>query len=370
MTSTPRGRKPRTPARKPETDDEPSDGNGPTLTRPEQRMSREKQKFFRFSAFNLVKRRRRRSSSEWEGWGGVRVTRVQRLELRLERRPASPRDTVSTQSSARSTPSPLSPVSPSSASPSPSSRTSSSEAEPPAPAAVSTVFERLAADEAPGGVWGFAAEAQKQRRLEPEARPPPERHRVARRRSRCGERLLTTLFDGLSEFYSVRTASRSVSRPRLARTAERQEDRAVLKETRSTFRRYQAELRRARSRTREPEPEPEPVVEEEPVPVVRARSRSRSRPRVDARLTKRAESRGRSVDSSPIRREKEIVVEEPRLSASQLVRTAAVGKHRTVSEDSEKLYRGLALAGRQAGVGRPATNQTGKIGSWGAVKVS
>lgn len=334
-------------------------------------MSREKQKFFRFSAFNLVKRRRRRSSSaEWEGWGGVRVTRVQRLELRLERRPASPRDTVSTP---RSTPSPLSPASPSSASASAASHASpdasSSEAEaPPAPAAVSTVFERLAADETPGGVWGFAAEAQKQRRLEPEPPPreprePPDRHRVARRRSRCGERLLTTLFDGLSEFYSVRTASRSQSRPRPVRLPEPEEDRTVLKETRSTFRRYQAELRRARSRTRDPEPRPEPerVPKEEPVRA-RTRERSRSRPRIDNRAIKTEilESRSRSIDRSPSRREVEVA---PRLSASQLVRTAAVGKHRTVSEDSDKLYRGLALAGRQGGVARPATNQTGKIGS-------
>nr|XP_049703682.1 histone acetyltransferase KAT6B isoform X3 [Helicoverpa armigera] len=399
---TPRGRKPRTPARQPESEDEPSDGNAPprpTRPPPEQRMSREKQKFFRFSAFNLVKRRRRRSSSgSWEGWGGVRVTRVQRLELRLERRPASPRASPrsasprtaspgasSDRSSAAGLASPPDPDSAASASDSAAEPASSSDSEePPAPAYVSTVFERLAADSGPGGVWGFAAEAQKQKQLEVEPvnhkhleieaqklkrleigthehrrlefeprkqkrpdvepqkikrleadskprrtecdnksrrlevepiqkrlepdppRPEPERHHIARRRSRCGERLLTTLFDGLSEFYSVRSASRSASRPRArARSASRagSEARTVLKETRSTFRRYQASLR--------PGPGPGP---------------------------------GRA--GGP-----------PALSASQLVRTAAAHKPRAAAADADKLYRGVALAGRQAG-GRPATDQT------------
>ncbi|KAJ8712059.1 hypothetical protein PYW07_004901 [Mythimna separata] len=418
MPGTPRGRKPRTPARPADSDDEPSDGNAPprppraphTLT--EQRMSREKQKFFRFSAFNLVKRRRRRSSSgSWEGWGGVRVTRVQRLELRLERRAASPAPHVpppprapsDPPSSARSTPSskcltsPPDPDSAQSCDESPGSASSSDSEERPAPAYVSTVFERLAADSAPGGVWGFAAEAQKQKQLEaepqnhkrleveaqklrrleiephdhrrhdyeprkqkrleiepqkfkrlqiepklnrlecepkprkPEAEPVPkrvspppargtgERAHVARRRSRCGERLLTTLFDGLSEFYSVRTASRSVSRARPSR-AERKErkeepddDRTVLKETRSTFRRYQASLRQARSRTREASPGE-----------TRTRARSRSRSQAPA----------------------------VRLSASALVRSLAAQRHRGGAADAHKLIRGLAL------LGSPAINQT------------
>lgn len=277
---------------------------------------------------------------------------------------------------------------------------SSSDSEPrPAPAYVSTVFERLAADSGPDGVWGFAAEAQKQKRLEPEPqnhvrvevelqrpkrieagsprqrrseveprkqkrfevelqkqkrlevelikqrrlevepqknkrleaepllsivdtesvqsrlepespRPEPERHRVARRRSRCGERLLTTLFDGLSEFYSVRSASRSASRARARSRAASPAgagagaEPAVLKETRSTFRKYQAALLGARSRSRSASPAP-----------------------------------------------------GPRLSASQLVRSLAAGKHRAGPAEAHKLIRGL----RQAA--RPATNQTGKIGS-------
>ncbi|XP_039756307.1 histone acetyltransferase KAT6B isoform X2 [Pararge aegeria] len=270
MGGTPKKRKPKTPARRIDSDDEPSDGNSsPYTSRParpaEQRMSKEKQKFFRFSAFNFVKRRRcRDSSSEWEGWGSkwgaMRVTRVQRLELRLERRTPSDRSSSSSSSPPRRAPPPrraLPPV----ATPPP----------PPPESRIPTIFERLATDASPDGSWGFAAEARKQPVIEPqtpltsrklstspERKPaqPIERHR---RRSRCGDRLLTTLFDGLSEFYSVRTASRSQSRPRVKQESE---DRQVLKETRSTFKRYQATLQqdgrtreRSRSKTRETQTE-------------------------------------------------------------------------------------------------------------------
>ncbi|XP_050347477.1 histone acetyltransferase KAT6B isoform X2 [Nymphalis io] len=380
MGGTPKKRKPKTPARRIDSDDEPSDGNDSPYARlpSEQRMSKEKQKFFRFSAFNLVKRRRgRESSSEWEGWegsqwGGVHVTRVQRLELRLEHRQRSDPSDQSERSSSDSDPPLALP----------------SRASPPAPSPrarpVPTIFERLASDAGPDGTWGFAAEAQKQRLVEePERRSPektrspdkrrspikrlspeirrlhekrrspekrglydkrrspelrlslekrrspekrlfdkrrsssrqlspgnrlslekkrsPERRRSSeplltpekrspnlnrctpeppqtsamqqspekrqspvprktvsperagrRRRSRCGDRLLTTLFDGLSEFYSVRTASRSQSRHRpVERERESEsESRQVLKETRSTFKRYQAALSRASARPR------------------------------------------------------------------------------------------------------------------------
>ncbi|XP_022823314.1 histone acetyltransferase KAT6B-like isoform X1 [Spodoptera litura] len=166
-----------------------------------------------------------------------------------------------------------------------------------------------------------------QKRMEPEPPPTePERHHIVRRRSRCGERLLTTLFDGLSEFYSVRTASRSQSRPRQARVEqpEPEEDRAVLKETRSTFRKYQASLRRARSRSRGDEASPEPEAQ---ASIVRAVSRCRTG-RVELGLV--------------------------RLSASALVRTAAAQKARAGPADAHKLVRGLA----EAGGARPATDQT------------
>lgn len=173
-------------------------------------MSKEKQKFFRFSAFNLVKKRRcRGSSSEWEGWGGVRVTRVQQVELRLGGEGGEGSDT-------------------------------SSERSVPAAAGVTTVFERIAAETASTTAWGFAAEAQKQTAPTKITRTEPV---TARRRSKCGERLLTTLFDGLSEFYSVRNTSRSQSRPRVPDKHEPIDSRReVLKETRSTFRQYQASL--------------------------------------------------------------------------------------------------------------------------------
>ncbi|CAK1586660.1 unnamed protein product [Parnassius mnemosyne] len=330
-------------------------------------MSKEKQKFFRFSAFNLVKRRRcRGSSSEWEGWergGRVRVTRVQRLELRLERRSNTPEipdmlemrdspDMHSTpddadhsssdsESDSRETPPPpllralqaYVPPAPPAKPPEP----------PPRPPHVPTIFERLATDTGPGGVWGFAAEAQKQHQktlptfgsreqastprpnVAPENNLPKSPDNGAtdrrRRRSRCGDRLLTTLFDGLSEFYSVRTASRSQSRHRPERCKET-EDRQVLKETRSTFKRYQAELRETEPRKRSP-----------------------------LRLK-------RSPVRVPSPKEAERVREGPSLSASQLVRNAAVSKERISAEEADKLYRGLAMAARQAGGDRPATNQT------------
>lgn len=395
MGGTPKKRKPKTPARRIESDDEPSDGNDSPYARlpSEQRMSKEKQKFFRFSAFNLVKRRRcRESSSEWEGWegsqwGGVRVTRVQRLELRLERRPPS--------------------------------RRSSSDAEPAPSAPQPTIFERLASDTGGGGAWGFAAEAQKQRlvdarvdepikrtpekkrtpdtrwspddrrslderrasdrrrspavrrspdgpetlvkhpspfkrassikrrshddRRSPERRISFETSRISderrspetqrsfderrspeirktvtaesarrRRRSRCGDRLLTTLFDGLSEFYSVSAASRSATRARGSEAqapaqtqAQEQAQVPVLKETRSTFKRYQAALSETRA------------------------------------------GAGRGVGL--------------RLSASALVVRAAEGK-RGGGDDAQ--------AHKLARTPGPATNQTGKMGSGGAVKVS
>lgn len=381
--ATPKGRKPKTP-RRADSDEEPSDGNATpapaALARlpPEQRMSKEKQKFFRFSAFNLVKRRRRRSSTEWEGWdararwGKLRVTRVQRLELRLQ--PSEP--------SSSSSPSPPT-------SPAPPSRSFLPSA-PVAPHHISTVFERLATDAAPGGAWGFAAEAQKQRPLEASAqkrRPPerplapdrlpeeppltPERRRVARRRSRCSDRLLTTLFDGLSEFYSVRTASRSQSRHRPAPPVRKDEDdRQVLKETRSTFRRYQASLRRERSKSRARSPSRPKVESKEKSPSrprFNLRERSRSRPpKSSARMRSRSRPRGGSASREPV----EAPADAPwaplaplRLSASQLVRSAAANKLLGArgAADAEKLCRGLALSG--GGGGRPATNQTGKMGS-------
>lgn len=365
----PKGRKPK-PSRHADSDDEPSDGNATpapaALARlpVEQRMSKEKQKFFRFSAFNLVKRRRRRSSAEWEGWdararwGKLRVTRVQRLELRLQ--PSEP--------GSSSSPSPP-------PSPSRPGRAAFLPAAPVAPHHISTVFERLAADAAPGGAWGFAAEAQKQR---PPARPaqqprPPERpaqrppedasrSRATRRRSRCSDRLLTTLFDGLSEFYSVRTASRSQSRHRPAPPVrEDEEDRQVLKETRSTFRRYQASLRRERSGSRargSARPKVESRERSPSRPRFNLRDRSRSRPPEPSRARARSRSRPRtdSTSGEP--------VEAPRLSASQLVRSAAAGKLLGAcgAADADKLCRGLALSGGGGG-GRPATNQTGKMGS-------
>ncbi|XP_068617979.1 histone acetyltransferase KAT6B isoform X2 [Battus philenor] len=339
----PKKRKPKATPRPPESDDEPSDGNeSPAYARlpPEQRMSKEKQKFFRFSAFNLVKRRRcRASSGEWEGWegrsrwGGVRVTRVQRVELRLERRPETPSDADESSTDSESPEPPIMRALQAYVPPAP----------PPKPL-VPTIFERLATDTGPDGVWGFAAEAQKQRdQILPTTSP---RHRTLatprpiaapesnvpespetgaadrrRRRSRCGDRLLTTLFDGLSEFYSVRSASRSQSRHRPERT-KNIENRQVLKETRSTFKRYQATLKR-----------------EEP----QAPKRSPSRPK-----------------RSPVRvaSPREVVRVGGAASASQLVRSAAMSKECISAEEADKLYRGLAMAARQAGGDRPATNQT------------
>ncbi|CAF4928332.1 unnamed protein product [Pieris macdunnoughi] len=297
VSGTPKKRKPKTQRR--DSDDSQSDGNASSCLPSEQRMSKEKQKFFRFSAFNLVKRRRRESSSDWESWedskwGGVRVTRVQRVEVRLERR--SPVTEEDSSSSSNAEPSP-----------------------PPLP----TLFERLATE--PTAVWGFAAEAQKQSLLEKKEDPPPEEQksrrptpqpspekpnppRVRRRRqSKCSDRLLTTLFDGLSEFYSVRTGSRSQSRHRSRAVGGQEvrpsdEDRQVLKETRSTFKRYQASLKR------------------------------------DGRSEARETERDRG-----------------RMSASALVRSLAASKRRATgpaTDEADKLSRGVALASQ------PATNQT------------
>ncbi|XP_037293234.1 histone acetyltransferase KAT6B isoform X3 [Manduca sexta] len=272
---TPKGRKPKTP-RRIDSDEEPSDGNVPPPARlpPERRMSKEKQKFFRFSAFNLVRRRRRESSAEWDGWegggrwGGVSVTRVQRVELRLERRAPSPSE-VESSSSASSSSSSEARVDPPAPTPAPALAFT--------PAHVSSVFERLATDAGPDGAWGFAAEARKQQvapTLTPTFAPNPvsthhspvaavtspasapapvpvpgsePRPAPARRRSRGGERSLTTLFDGLSEFYSVRSASRCAARarppaPRPPPPPEPEPEAEVLKETRSTYRRYRAAL--------------------------------------------------------------------------------------------------------------------------------
>ncbi|KAJ0174857.1 hypothetical protein K1T71_009965 [Dendrolimus kikuchii] len=367
-----KARKPRGGGRHAESDEEPSDGNGPPHARlpPEQRMSKEKQKFFRFSAFNLVKRRRRESSSEWEGWEG---------RSRWGGSPSqSPTNSEADSSGSEAAPSPRSP------SPSPAPTLSSSSPPLPAPPAtitphhVSAVFERLANDTGPGGAWGFAAEAQKARSLEaPPPQPQPretstaEKGRVARRRSRCGERLLTTLFDGLSEFYSVRNASRSQSRPRAIAAPE--PDRCVLKETRSTFRRYQAALRRSGGRGRTPSESPPP--REKSKERARSRERSKSRPAVERKPEARSRSPKVEMDVETEVAESNCV----RLSASQLVRALAVGKAGAggcggaggeQEREREKLVWGVAL-GRGGGA-RPAPGRTGKLrGAWarGAAKV-
>lgn len=316
MGGTPKKRKSKTAARRIESDDEPSDGNSSPYARlpSEQRMSKEKQKFFKFSAFNLVKRRRcRESSSEFEGWGGVRVTRVQRLELTVESSPPVP-----------------------------------SQPEP-------TIFERLATDASPDGAWGFAAEARKQRLVEspPKVVParsppsPPARHR---RRSRCGDRLLTTLFDGLSEFYSVRTASRSQSRHRPVR--KNSEDRQVLKETRSTFKRYQASLNR--------EPSDSRPIEDTGCKDAGRDDRSRESESIErVPYEARRAERGRSVRSQS--GAEGFGLGGEKLSASALVVRAAEGKRggagvcAGAGEDAQQHKLARALG--------PATNQTGKRGS-------
>ncbi|KPJ12850.1 Histone acetyltransferase MYST3 [Papilio machaon] len=227
---------------------------------------------------------------------------------------------------------------------------------PPPKPHVPTIFERLATDTGPGGVWGFAAEAQKQRdnavpstsprentMPSPRLNVPPEEPKPAanvtdrRRRSRCGDRLLTTLFDGLSEFYSVRTASRSQSRHRTERSKDT-EDRQVLKETRSTFKRYQATLRREQPETR----------------------RSPSRPR---KSPERAASPREVAGLSEVSGVGDVgnvgdVGGARGVSASQLVRCAAMSKECLSAAEADKLYRGLAMATRPAGGDRPATNQT------------
>ncbi|KAI5634885.1 MOZ/SAS family domain-containing protein [Phthorimaea operculella] len=389
MGGTPKGRKPKA-ARVPaaESEEEPGDGT-PLTTRTEQRMSKEKQKFFRFSAFNLVKRRQcRDSSSDWEGWdararwGGVQVTRVQRVELRLERRPPTPSDQSSSDSDSRTSRHALPYIPPT----------------PIAPSHISTVFERLATDTGPDGTWGFAAEAQKlaekTKSTDPDSqkvRTPdrttthdkrsPDRRR-ARRRTRCGDRLLTTLFDGLSEFYSVSHQSRSQSRHRPDRPlVEEEEDRTVFKETRSTFKKYQASLRRDRSRTPERSPSRDYRDRSLSRPRFNLRDRSRSRPRILDRDRSRSRPRiprersisppkiqwrEKSVPKEPIKIQKiersssekeEILPKLPiKMSASALVRTAAMEKRR-LAADVDKLYRGLAWAasggGDSAGGGRP-----------------
>ncbi|VVD00604.1 unnamed protein product [Leptidea sinapis] len=304
----PKKRKPKTPARRVESDDDPSDGNtSPYSLTSEQRMSKEKQKFFRFSAFNMVKRRRKESSDceGWDdsNWGGVRVTRVQSVQLCLERR--SPTSSEDSSSSCNAYPDPEPPKLP-------------------------TVFERLATQH--DQVWGFAAEAQKQCLLEKketrEPPPPPSKNVAAdirhRRRSRCSDRLLSTLFDGLSEFYSVRNGSRSQSRHRSRHNTirENSEDRQVLKETRSTFRRYQESLQKeTKSNIRKSE--------------------------VRESIEKEVKYEVKDCN------EKEDLKSE-KLSASELVRRLAEGKRRTCKppeEEMEKLLCGIALATK------PATNQ-------------
>ncbi|GBP58582.1 hypothetical protein EVAR_40865_1 [Eumeta japonica] len=388
-----KGRKSKTPIKfAVDSDDERSDGNDhPSFARieSEQRMSKEKQKFFRFSAFNLIKKRRcRESSSSWDGWdeegggedaggarwGGVRVTRYSQLELRLRdacvtrprpRTHCRPRDlsSPSLSSDASDDSGPSASPSPSPATPPPSHPPPLLL--PPAPTQISSVFERLGSKSDPCESWGFAAEAQKQSNTEGAAeirtktdhKPKhtehrrQERARTTARRSRCGERLLTTLFDGLSEFYAVRNASRSQSRHRVAYEDRRPDNREVLKETRSTFKQYQASLAdkdKERPASRPAARNPTYFsTERKMVP-----SKDKHKPpyqhqhafgKNEIRSTYSYNNYDHYRSESPMRSG----VDEAPVTPSALVKTAAFAKHHQAKEDLTKLYKSIEHMSRE-----------------------
>lgn len=399
--ATPKAKKPKTPRRVADSEDEPSDGNDPPFNRieSEPRMSKEKQKFFRFSAFNLVKGRRRRESSSPRGvWGGVSVARYEELELRMRRTPSPSPTPTTTSSSSSSTSSRTSSPSPT-PSRSPSVRSSSAGScredaprqrsppapppraplpcVPPAPTQVSSVFEKLGSKSSPGDTWGFAAEARKTTEQSPATSPdpprpvPPARRQVRARstvrRSRCGERLLSTLFDGLSEFYTVRNSSRSQSRPRVReqpppwpareeRCAARKE---VLKETRSTFRQYQESLV----------------------------SRQQAVCDRDRQMVPSKDRRSPSPDKDEIRWTYSYNKYDRFRTPSQLVRCAAANKHHRPRDELAKLRAGLEKSSLEPDLEflreslsfdfadrrrlkSPASNQSGKAGRGTRVCVS
>lgn len=106
----------------------------------------------------------------------------------------------------------------------------------------STTFDRLGISGNSDGKWGFAAEAQKGVSLTlgktQDTRNETVKNLEPLQQTKNKEpRLLNTLYDGLSEFYSVRHGFRNRTNSKTNRS-ERQPSPKVLKETRSTFKNY------------------------------------------------------------------------------------------------------------------------------------
>lgn len=98
-------------------------------------------------------------------------------------------------------------------------------------------FDRLGASITAGSdsKWGFAAEAEKKFSVLPQkpvACLESTRTFGNFQQSRTKDRLLNTLFDGLSEFYAVRNGYRNRAKKKFDSSAKQRE---VLKETRSTY---------------------------------------------------------------------------------------------------------------------------------------
>lgn len=98
-------------------------------------------------------------------------------------------------------------------------------------------FDRLGASITTGSnsKWGFAAEAEKKYSVLPQktvACLESQRTFGNFQQPRTKDRLLNTLFDGLSEFYAVRNGYRNRVKNKLDSSAKQRE---VLKETRSTY---------------------------------------------------------------------------------------------------------------------------------------
>lgn len=317
----------------PETEDEISEGNdtnipSTAIIESDQRMSKEKQKFFRLSAFNPEKRKRNKDavlatldssdnvalrigrnnnkcalSSDSDSSDDERLpspsksvpsatvpkppaptlqTLIQDTKFNVPRSNFKLADSaslkkcdklliprkVSTSSWSSESSCDESSDSCSSASSRLSSPRSSPLSKPLAAVTYNTTFHRLGA--AGGDKWGFAAEAQKEcslvpRKLESANLQLPALPALTtaaadiltsrtfgsfQAQPRNRDRLLTTLFDGLSEFYAVRHGCRVRSSSKVEQTiAERLPPpapyREVLKETRSTLKNLNDSLKSA-----------------------------------------------------------------------------------------------------------------------------
>ncbi|XP_077299278.1 uncharacterized protein LOC143920320 [Arctopsyche grandis] len=310
----------------PETDDDISEGNNINMStsaiKSDQRMSKEKQKFFRLSAFNHVKKRFSNKEINPTNWNSsnsnsnktgkkskyivgsesessednelsVIFKRSSRtlcnksVESASSPEPKVPENScnynvdLSTKINSKSCPASnvenksSSTVNSDSSSeessrvPSPNSRQSSENSDDsvsccdvnvcdkqvqiktraplPPVSHYNLTFDRLGASITMGfdNKWGFAAEAEKECSLLPQRiETPAEMTRTfgSFHQSRTKDRLLNTLFDGLSEFYAVRHGCRNRSSNKKSEKTATTSQREVLKETRSTYKTFNSTL--------------------------------------------------------------------------------------------------------------------------------